>query len=82
MVENIIKNQKKYLVCFKHREICFAKSENYANNLHINNFLQEHLGCPISLLSKKEISEYSKKRFREFKKKYKLQKNFKKSVEI
>ena len=77
MVKNIIRNQKKYLVCFKHREICFAKSENYANNLHVNNFLQEHLGCPISLLSKKEISEYSKKRFRELKRKILIKKDLK-----
>ena len=63
------KNQKRYLVCLKHREICLAKSENYANKLHVNNFFQEHLECPISYLSKKEISEYSDKRFREFKKK-------------
>jgi len=57
---------QKYLVCFKHREICLDKSEDYITNLRVNNFLQEHIGCPITLLDKKELSEYSTKRFREF----------------
>ncbi|MBA7530972.1 hypothetical protein ES705_23183 [subsurface metagenome] len=61
-----VRNQTKYVVCFKHRKTCLlAKSENYANNLRVNDFLNQHIGCPIALLNKNEICEYSDKRFRE-----------------
>lgn len=60
-----VRNQKKYMVCFKHNEICETKLIDNSNNVRTNKFLQEHLGCPITLLSKDELSEYSTKRFLE-----------------
>jgi len=60
-----VRNQKKYIVCLKHNEMCEAESINYSNNKRTNNFLQQHVGCPITFLSKDELSVYSTKRFRE-----------------
>ena len=60
---------KKFYVCFDCKDMIPCIPGNYINTIRLKEFLIKHSNHRIALLTKKQLKEFSNKRFREFKNK-------------